>query len=285
MENILTSLKTILSSPALLWLVYMGFCIALMGVELLKPAERGHSIRGRVRNVGYSLLFLLLGSVSLHLLLQLSGVFSREIQQPSGLAGSLLAVLFTLFIGDFIYYWYHRAQHKFSALWLVHELHHADEELNVTTSRRTYFLEKPLQFFFIVVPAVYIVESVPLFAFARMDLTAISIYPYVAIFWLVFAHANIRLPLGPFTILATGPQYHRIHHSIEPPHIDKNFAQFFPIFDKMFGTYYHPAPDEFPATGTPHLSSNASMSTTLIRPFQQWGILLSQLFRRSKETT
>jgi hypothetical protein len=31
--------------------------------------------------------------------------------------------------------------------------------------------------------------------------------------------------------------------------IAKNFVAFFPIWDILFGTYYHPARDEFPPTG------------------------------------
>ena len=42
---------------------------------------------------------------------------------------------------------------------------------------------------------------------------------------------------------------HRIHHSREIAHRDKNFAVYFPIWDVLFGTYYAPAREEFPATG------------------------------------
>ena len=46
-----------------------------------------------------------------------------------------------------------------------------------------------------------------------------------------------------------GPQYHRMHHSLQTQHLDKNFALFFPLRDIFFGTYYRPKKGEFPSTG------------------------------------
>lgn len=67
--------------------------------------------------------------------------------------------------------------------------------------------------------------------------------------WGFVNHANVRLGFGPLTSFVAGPQWHRIHHSVEAEHRDKNFSTFFPFIDRMFGTYYAPAPDEYPATG------------------------------------
>jgi hypothetical protein len=44
------------------------------------------------------------------------------------------------------------------------------------------------------------------------------------------------------------PQYHRIHHSIEPRHQDKNFGNLLTVWDRMFGTMNRNY-DEYPATG------------------------------------
>ncbi|MBK8742853.1 MAG: hypothetical protein IPM02_26780 [Betaproteobacteria bacterium] len=38
----------------------------------------------------------------------------------------------------------------------------------------------------------------------------------------------------------TSPAAHRIHHSIEQPHRDRNFAALFPVWDVLFGTYVRP---------------------------------------------
>ncbi len=252
------------------WLVFLAVSVLFLVLEWRWPAEQGHGLRGRLRNIGFSLLFVVFGSFCVQLTLGLTQGFTRELVPFSGWLRSFGSIVATLFIGDCIYYWYHRAQHRFSPLWMLHELHHADDQLNATTSRRTYFLEKPVQFLIIVLPSLLLVQSVPFLSFARMDPVGLSLYPYIAILWLVFTHANIRLSFGRFTVVATGPQYHRIHHSVEPAHIDKNFAQFFPVLDRLFGTYAHPAPNEFPKTGTPHLAADARIIETQLRPFKQW---------------
>jgi hypothetical protein len=46
------------------------------------------------------------------------------------------------------------------------------------------------------------------------------------------------------------PQYHRIHHSLEERHWNKNFAERLPIWDFLFGTLYAGF-DEYPQVGIP----------------------------------
>ena len=62
-------------------------------------------------------------------------------------------------------------------------------------------------------------------------------------------HVNSRISYGPLKYLIAEPRYHRIHHSVERKHWDKNFASFFPIWDIIFGTAYFPKKEEYPATG------------------------------------
>jgi sterol desaturase/sphingolipid hydroxylase (fatty acid hydroxylase superfamily) len=53
---------------------------------------------------------------------------------------------------DFFYYWLHRLQHSSKWLWAEHELHHSDEQVNVTTSWRHHWIETILQPLFILPP-------------------------------------------------------------------------------------------------------------------------------------
>jgi sterol desaturase/sphingolipid hydroxylase (fatty acid hydroxylase superfamily) len=72
-------------------------------------------------------------------------------------------------------------------------------------------------------------------------------YPLMVIgFRLVesLSHTNVRLGFGRFGSLGlVGPQYHRVHHSIEhaePPFEGPrgcNFAVILPIWDVIFGTW------------------------------------------------
>jgi sterol desaturase/sphingolipid hydroxylase (fatty acid hydroxylase superfamily) len=61
-------------------------------------------------------------------------------------------------------------------------------------------------------------------------------------------HANIRSNFGPLKHVLVTPQSHRIHHSIEPRHQDRNFSVILTVWDRLFGTLY-PSYDEYPQTG------------------------------------
>ena len=175
-------------------------------------------------------------------------------------------ILLYAFIGDLIFYWYHRTQHSVPALWTIHELHHSDDELNATSSLRRYLLERPLQFVLISLPTAILFSQVPILHWLRLTAEEGGQLFLVTLVWLFFAHANLRLALGRWSWIATGPQLHRIHHSVQPEHQGKNFAQFFPIIDVMFGTYRAPKRDEFPRTGTIGLAGDVSVGRALRRP-------------------
>jgi sterol desaturase/sphingolipid hydroxylase (fatty acid hydroxylase superfamily) len=139
---------------------------------------------------------------------------------------------------DFWSYVVHRAFHKFPALWAMHSLHHSAEALTAVTGARHFWLEEPL---ITALPVVGILFKVP----------PEMVTPIVLLAMLPdgLAHTNVRLSLGRFALVLNNPQYHRIHHSREPQHFDKNFCKMLPLFDLIFGTAWKPGKDEFPATG------------------------------------
>jgi sterol desaturase/sphingolipid hydroxylase (fatty acid hydroxylase superfamily) len=97
--------------------------------------------------------------------------------------------------------------------------------------------------------------------------------------WAVFIHANLRIPLGPLTAVFAGPQLHRIHHSRELKHTNKNYAAFFPIWDVLFRTYHRPAPQEWPATGL-HSGENVhDLWNASVLPFRGWFKMTSHILR------
>jgi sterol desaturase/sphingolipid hydroxylase (fatty acid hydroxylase superfamily) len=248
------------------FLLFVGLYIFLGAFEMWFPAEPGQTPMGRARNMAFTVIFFAGGLSALaliHTLFNLKGSYLPD----HGVLFSMLIVLVDIFLIDFIFYWYHRAEHTFPILWLIHELHHSDTELNATTSIRTYWLEYPIQVLFVHFPVIYLVG---------LDLRALVILPIVKAVWLFFTHANWRLHFGFLTPIICGPQLHRIHHSNVPHHQAKNFAQFFPIFDILFGTYYAPTRDEFPQTGTPGLATDASISEVLLKPFKGWLLFLKK---------
>ncbi len=241
-------------------LTILGLYLALGLFEVIFPAEIGQKPKGRFRNALFTVILLVTGATFLAYAVPLIPLKVQRLPDQ-GWAVSLLIVFAYLFLTDLLFYWYHRAQHRFTWFWPIHELHHSDAELNVTTSMRTYWLERPLQASFIVLPLNYTIGA---------DAGASLVLPFLFTGWLFFTHANLKLDMGFLTPVLTGPQMHRIHHSNQAQHQGKNFAQFFPIIDMIFGTYYRPAKHEYPTTGTPHLPTDASLFTVMIRPVKTW---------------
>ncbi|NQV89990.1 sterol desaturase family protein [Candidatus Uhrbacteria bacterium] len=260
---LIDQLVQVVQSDAIRIALVVVLVILLSNLEIIIPAQKGQALSGRLRNFGYIALFFILGGMSFKIISS-TIAFQPRILSASGWSIFLL-VLVGILLSDLLFYWYHRAQHAFAWLWPIHELHHADTQLNVTTSMRTYWLEYPVQVLLISVPVQLLIGvNVQVYLWTMVLMTS----------WLFMAHTNVRLRLGVLTPFICGPQVHRIHHSIEEKHQDKNFAQFFPFIDILFGTYYAPGKEEFPRTGTPNLASNAPYGTVLLKPLRTW-------FRRS----
>ncbi len=158
----------------------------------------------------------------------------------NGLTGSFVALFVSTFVLDFFYYWFHRVLHSNRILWQTHLLHHSDENMNMLTAQRGHIFEGLMAPFFITFPMAV------LFQLPAIEIAILALLPQAYHF---VSHANIRLSYGPLWWLIISPDYHRIHHSIEPKHRDKNFTNWFPIWDILFGTLYRPKPCERPVTG------------------------------------
>ena len=184
---------------------------------------------------------------------------------PDGLFGSILSVAVFMLIYDFFYYWWHRAQHATSWLWAVHELHHTERYLNVTTSARHHWLEESIRLFAVLLPMSILF---------RLDGPSIGTVFTVAMFFGYFIHLNLQLELGALTGVIGGPQYHRLHHSIENQHHNRNFAALFPIWDRVFGTQRLPKSGEWPETGLAEFPTGNSWKHALFGPFIAWASIL-----------
>jgi sterol desaturase/sphingolipid hydroxylase (fatty acid hydroxylase superfamily) len=167
---------------------------------------------------------------------------------------------------DFFYYWLHRLQHSSKWLWAEHEFHHSDEHVNVTTSFRHHWLETLLQPLFIL-PPVFL-----LFNPALGPVIAVAVFYKLMVY---FVHLNFPLRFGWFNRVLSSPQSHRIHHSNLPEHRDKNFATMLPLWDIVFGTYYHAKKEEWPATGVTGVKVT-SLWQAIILPFVSWGKMLHE---------
>jgi sterol desaturase/sphingolipid hydroxylase (fatty acid hydroxylase superfamily) len=178
-------------------------------------------------------------------------------------AGLTLFPLSALFVTDFFYYWMHRLQHFSPVLWREHSVHHSIRELN-NFNHYHHCLDPFLQLIFIFLPTTLLLQvSAP-------EIIGLS-FVYRVINDLI--HANSRLPYGPFKYILCEPRYHRIHHSIEKQHWDRNFAGAFPVWDIIFRTAYFPSRDEYPQTGLADQDEPRTIGGYFLAPFRSSGVL------------
>jgi sterol desaturase/sphingolipid hydroxylase (fatty acid hydroxylase superfamily) len=150
-----------------------------------------------------------------------------------GWANLIAAPLIAALFADFLFYWYHRAQHRF--LWRFHAPHHAFERLTAINSHHHW--TEPLFTLAAIFPAALV--GLPEGGFAWLA-TAFLVQRYVI-------HSDLRFDTTLHPKLMVGSRYHRIHHSVEERHRDKNFGALTPMWDWMFGTLYWP--DSKPSIG------------------------------------
>jgi len=151
----------------------------------------------------------------------------------------LVAPVLGMILYDFFGYWLHRAQHRW--FWRLHSVHHSIEELSGINSY-FHWSEQFFRIAFISLPAAYLVGIDGLESVFVVELL-LKVQGY-------YLHSPSSIHLGPLVrrIIADN-RFHRIHHSVEPQHFDKNFGAGTSLWDQLFGTAYFPAKDEWPATG------------------------------------
>lgn len=162
---------------------------------------------------------------------------------------------------DFVVYTSHVLLHKVGVLWRFHAMHHSQRNLNPLTTHRTHLVEDVFQ---------DAVQYLPLALLGVGFPTWVGVRAFNWV-WSHVVHSNVRWNLGPLGRVLVSPQYHRIHHSIDPQHHDRNFASRFVVWDWLFGTL-HPDRELYPETG---LAPDAYPVETSARP----GALLGQTAR------
>lgn len=261
METVLEAARGAAYSLPLFIALTAAFALA----ERFWPAGPHKNLRGWLLNSALTLLYIFapvtVAALIAMILAALGstlglGLIDLRPAFRSGVAGAALTTIIWIAVFDFFYYWWHRFQHESSFLWRIHKLHHIDPELGVSTNFRHHWLEDIFRVPFILVPMAVLFKLEPAVAF-------------VLVFWTVFIHANVRLYLGFFARVVAGPQLHRIHHSRLPQHFDRNYAAFLPIYDQLFGTYFHPRRDEFPPTGVAGEPEMTSLREAVLLPFMR----------------
>ncbi len=141
-----------------------------------------------------------------------------------------IPVLATLLLLDLGHYTRHRIFHAVPLLWSVHRIHHADPDVDLTTSLRFHPVEA-LGFAAFDLAMVFALGAPPI---------AVLLYHAINAGLGPIQHANARYPQPVDRILRAflvTPELHRVHHSTRVAEANSNFGAMLPWWDVLFGTY------------------------------------------------
>ncbi len=131
---------------------------------------------------------------------------------------------------DFAIWLQHVATHKIPVLWRLHQVHHADTDIDVTTGIRFHPIEIALS----------VIWKVLWVLALGAPVVAVVLFEVILNAGAMFSHANITLPqkvdLALRTLIVT-PDMHRVHHSVLRHEHDSNFGFNLSVWDRLFRTY------------------------------------------------
>ncbi len=146
-----------------------------------------------------------------------------------------LLVAVTLVLMDGSNWLAHWADHRFTALWRMHAVHHSQQELSVLTSFRAHPLSHLPGFFLATIPVMALLGD--------QGVAPVLITGYVCLGTL--PHANVPWTLGPLGKIVVSPTYHRLHHSIDGPD-GYNLGVVLTVWDLLAGRALFPTADAPP---------------------------------------
>jgi len=141
---------------------------------------------------------------------------------------------------DFLGWFHHLVRHKVPVFWELHMVHHSQQQLNPFSNHRFHFIESFVS---------KLIKFVPAFMFAEAFDVVLS---YIVLHKVLdhLNHANVRTNLGWLRYILVTPQSHRVHHSVQQEHFDRNFGVSLSLWDHLFDTQ-HRDYDVYPTTGVP----------------------------------
>jgi len=183
-------------------------------------------------NLGLLLIDILVQRITLGAIAFTAAIVARD--NGIGLFNRLdwppwLAWLLAFVALDLAVWLQHVVTHRVPILWRLHQVHHADLDVDLTTGLRFHPVE-------ILLSALWKAAVV----------LALGADPYVVLAFeavlnaaALFTHANVAMPGridGALRWLVCTPDMHRVHHSVEPRETHSNFGFFLSLWDRAFGT-------------------------------------------------
>ncbi|MEM7281012.1 MAG: sterol desaturase family protein [Pseudomonadota bacterium] len=214
---------------------FAGVLLLMALLETLFP-RRGRTQRRRSR-WSTNLALIVIDTMALRLLVPIVAMGMAAIAAEKGWGlfnlvslPSWVEIAFAVIALDFLIYVQHVASHKIPLLWRLHQVHHADRDIDVTTGVRFHPVEIVLSMFYKVVCVLLLGPAVAAVFLFEVLLNACAL----------FNHSNVRLPLRLDHLLRSflvTPDMHRVHHSAVPTETNSNYGFSLSIWDRLFKTY------------------------------------------------
>lgn len=215
--------------------VFFGLFAALAAWELGAPRRRLGNPKARRWSTNWAVALLDAALVRLLFPLAAVGAAWDAQAQGWGLFNALdwpvwLEAAVTLLALDFAIWAQHLVTHKVPLLWRLHQVHHADPDIDVTTAIRFHPVEIALSML-LKIGLVYALGPAAWMVVA---------FEVILNGCAMFNHANITLPPrvdAALRLVIVTPDMHRVHHSIDRREHDANYGFNLSIWDRLFGVY------------------------------------------------
>jgi sterol desaturase/sphingolipid hydroxylase (fatty acid hydroxylase superfamily) len=227
------------SDGAIRLAVFLGVFVLMALIELLWPKRKLSVSKPKrwLTNLGISVTDSLLLRLMAMLAVPVAAIAAAYYAEAHriGLLNNVgwpawLKLAIALLVLDLAIWAQHLASHKVPLLWRLHQVHHADRDIDVTTAVRFHPVEIALSMLWKIVVVVPLGAS-PL---------AVFLFEVILNACAMFNHANVALPRwldGPLRLLVVTPDMHRVHHSVLRREHDSNYGFNLSLWDRVFRTY------------------------------------------------
>jgi sterol desaturase/sphingolipid hydroxylase (fatty acid hydroxylase superfamily) len=202
-------------------------------IPFLSMQYKKNRLRHAAVNMGFTVIHLIIHTFLAFIIIKLSDWCAAN---NFGLVhwlnmGTIATIVVSILVLDFFGGWLvHITEHKIPFLWRFHVIHHADNNVDVTSGLRHHPGESILRglFFFAAI------------MFSGAPMYAVMMFQTLIILATAFTHANINLPKRIDSFLSyilVSPAMHKVHHHYKQPYTDSNYGAIFSIWDRLLGTF------------------------------------------------
>lgn len=210
----------------LLFFAYPGTYLVMLALEAVRPAREYPTVKGW-RGIGVvGLVMIVSVGIVTPMLLPVEWLERHRLIDATGLGVPTGTVVGYLVLSACTALW-HRCLHKSKVLWRIHQTHHAPRRLDLSGGNVFH----PLDIFLFTVVQVGALTLV-----IGLDPLAAALTGYVASFYTLFQHWNVRTPRWIGYVIQR-PEAHGLHHELGVH--GRNYSDL-PLWDILLGSFASP---------------------------------------------